>query len=289
MNKGVFSQISLTSYELTFILIACISAISIGVFFAKKQTRAFELVGREGVRFFDYGDMRFLHLGSPTVQGSMRISKPFDIHLEYVQRMMAWLLFIDLRKLNQLHAMQLGLGAASLTKFCHHHLAMQTTAIEINPEVIKICQRWFNLPESSDTFQVIQGDALVIISDSQWHGKIDVLQVDLYDEKNAIPELNSESFYRNCRQLLTQDGCMTVNIFGKNSNISESLQRIVSVFGFKSVWAFKPTKAGNTIVLAFKKPQTLEATNLLSQAKIVEARWPLPSTRWIKKLAPVET
>ena len=289
MNTGVFSQISLTSYELIFILIACISATSIGVFFAKRQTSAFKLVGRGGVRFFDYGDMRFLHLGSPTVQGSMRISKPFDIHLEYVQRMMAWLLFIDLRKLNQLHAMQLGLGAASLTKFCHHHLAMQTTAIEINPEVIKICQRWFNLPESSDTFQVIQGDALVIISDSQWHGKIDVLQVDLYDEKNAIPELNSESFYRNCRQLLTQDGCMTVNIFGKNSNIGESLQRIVSVFGVKSVWAFKPTKAGNTIVLAFKKPQTFEATNLLSQAKIVEARWPLPATKWIKKLSPVET
>jgi hypothetical protein len=50
------------------------------------------------VNYFDYGDMRFLHLGSPAVQGSMKLSKPFDIHLEYQQRMMAWLLFVDLAK-----------------------------------------------------------------------------------------------------------------------------------------------------------------------------------------------
>jgi spermidine synthase len=286
MNIDVFSQISLTLNKSIFILIACISAASIGIFFAKKQARAFKLGGCGAVAVFDYGDMRFLHLGSPTVQGSMRISKPFDIHLEYVQRMMAWLLFVDLEKLNQLHAMQLGLGAASLSKFCHHHLGMQTTAVEINPEVITTCQKWFNLPESSDTFQVIQEDALVIISDSQWHGRIDILQIDLYDEKTSTPELNSEKFYRNCRQLLTQDGCLTINIFGKNLNIDESLQRIFSVFGFESVFSFKTTKAGNTIVLAFNKPQTFEATNLLSQAKLVQSHWPLSATKWLKNLAP---
>ena len=278
----------LSSDELIFLLIACVLSISIGIYFAKKQARAFKLIGPGAVVFFDYGDMRFLHLGSPTVQGSMRISKPFDIHLEYVQRMMAWLLFVDLGKLHKLHAMQLGLGSASLSKFCHHHLGMQTTAVEINPEVILTCQKWFNLPESSDTFQVIEADALEIIADNKWHGRIDVLQIDLYDEKTSTPELNSENFYRNCRKMLTHDGCLTVNIFGKNLNIDESLQRIVSVFGFKSVLSFKTTKAGNTIVLAFKKPQTFEASDLLSKAKIIQSRWPLPATKWLKKLEPVK-
>ena len=36
--------------------------------------------------------VRYLHLGTPWVQGSMRIGKPLAIELEYVQRMMAWLL-----------------------------------------------------------------------------------------------------------------------------------------------------------------------------------------------------
>ena len=36
------------------------------------------------VNFSDYGDTRYLHLGTPWVQGSMNIDKPFDIDLESV-------------------------------------------------------------------------------------------------------------------------------------------------------------------------------------------------------------
>ena len=50
------------------------------------------------VNFSDCGDIRYLHLGTEWVQGSMLLDKPFDIELEYVQRMMAWLLFVDRRQ-----------------------------------------------------------------------------------------------------------------------------------------------------------------------------------------------
>ena len=64
----------------------------------------------------DDGDVRYLHLGTPWVQGSMRIRDPFDIDLEYVQRMMAWLLFVEPASVTKRHAMQLGLGAGAITK-----------------------------------------------------------------------------------------------------------------------------------------------------------------------------
>jgi spermidine synthase len=47
------------------------------------------------VNFSDHGDIRYLHLGTEWVQGSMKLDAPFEIELEYVQRMMAWLLFVD--------------------------------------------------------------------------------------------------------------------------------------------------------------------------------------------------
>ena len=106
------------------------------------------------VNFSDYGDTRYLHLGTPWVQGSMKIDKPFDIDLEYVQRMMAWLLFTNIEQVSQRHAMQLGLGAAALTKFCHKHLRMHTTAIELNPQVVAACRLWFKLPADSAKLQV---------------------------------------------------------------------------------------------------------------------------------------
>ena len=36
------------------------------------------------VNFSDLGGVRYLHLGTDWVQGSMRHSAPFEIHLEYV-------------------------------------------------------------------------------------------------------------------------------------------------------------------------------------------------------------
>ncbi len=56
------------------------------------------------------GDVRHLHLGTPWIQGSMRIDDPFAIELEYVQRMMAWLLFVPPEEVARRRALQLGLG-----------------------------------------------------------------------------------------------------------------------------------------------------------------------------------
>ena len=283
-------------------LLGCIAAVFIGAYLAKKQARTFS--GQSNgldtnhqagngelptVTHFDYGDMRFLHLGSPAVQGSMKISKPLEIHLEYQQRMMAWLLFADLEKIKYLHAMQLGLGAASLTKFCNLTLGMQTTAVELNPKVIETCKLWFNLPDNNNNLQVILGDAAEAVSRDEWQAKIDVLQVDLYDQDAECPVLDSESFYSDCKKLLTEGGCMTVNIFGRHSNAEESAQKIARVFADGAVWMFKPTKAGNTIIVALRSPTRLERSELAKQAQALERRWPLPSKNWLQVLTPVST
>lgn len=278
--------------DLIYAVIGCVAAIFAGVILARKQARQFSSQTlHEGnlptVTFADYGDMRFLHLGTPWVQGSMMISKPYDIHLEYVQRMMAWMLLTDLDQIHHLQAMQLGLGAASLTKFCHLQLGMQTTAVELNPQVIETCRQWFKLPEDNAKLQVLLADAADITSRPEWHGRIDVLQVDLYDQEAACPALDSEAFYADCRQLLTQQGCMAVNLYGRDSSLAVSMQRISKAFGNNALWAFKPTAAGNTIVLAFRTPRAWDKNALLSQAKQIQARWQLPAAKWLKALKPV--
>jgi light-regulated signal transduction histidine kinase (bacteriophytochrome) len=106
------------------------------------------------VNFSDQGDVRYLHLGTEWVQGSMKIDAPFEIELEYVQRMMAWLLFADGKTVASRHAMQLGLGAATLTKFSRKILRMRTTAVELNPQVVSACRGWFKLPPDDERLQV---------------------------------------------------------------------------------------------------------------------------------------
>jgi spermidine synthase len=240
------------------------------------------------VNFSDFDGVRYLHLGTEWVQGSMRHAAPFDIHLEYVQRMMAWLLFVEPDEVADLHAMQLGLGAAALTKFCHRHLRMKTTAIELNPQVVAACRLWFRLPADTARLQVILGDAAEVAHHPHWHGQIDALQVDLYDHEAASPVLDSEAFYADCRQLLTARGCMTVNLFGRDSSYEASLQKISAAFGPEAVWAFRPTREGNTVVLAQRSAEQPSREVLRARAEAIEARWPLPASKWLKVFKPVQ-
>jgi spermidine synthase len=234
------------------------------------------------VNFSDAGDVRYLHLGTEWIQGSMRLDAPYDIDLEYVQRMMAWLLFAEPQTVANRHVMQLGLGAASLTKFCHKKLRMKTTAIELNPQVVAACRLWFKLPKDDSRLSVILGDAEQVVAHDHWRGQVDALQVDLYDHEAAAPVLDSEAFYRGCRSLLTEDGCMTVNLFGRSSSYERSLQRIEAAFGVEAVWAFKPTREGNTVVLALREPVHPTRAQFSQRAEEIEARWGLPARKWLR-------
>lgn len=238
------------------------------------------------VNFSDWGDIRYLHLGTEWVQGSMKLDAPFEIELEYVQRMMAWLLFADPKSVANRHAMQLGLGAATLTKFCRKTLRMRTTAVELNPQVVSACRGWFKLPADDPKLRVVIADAALEIRKPEWRGTVDALQVDLYDHEAAAPVLDSEAFYRDCRTLLTEDGCMTVNLFGRSSSYERSLARIQAAFGPEAVWAFKPTREGNTIVLALREPVHPARGVLAARADEIEAHWGLPARKWLRVFKP---
>jgi spermidine synthase len=245
----------------------------------KKTIKSIEL---PEVNFSDYGDIRTLHLGTEWIQGSMIIDSPYEIELEYVQRMMAWLLFVDAASVPKRHAMQLGLGAATCTKFCFKKLRMQTTAVEINPQVVTACRLWFKLPPDDNRLEVVVADAALEIQKQQWLGKIDALQVDLYDHDAAAPVLDSADFYRDCRRLLTEDGVMTVNLFGRSSSFQSSLDKISQAFGADAVWAFKPTREGNTIVLAQRAATKPKREQLTARAEVIQAKWGLPATKWLR-------
>ena len=129
---------------------------------------------------------------------------------------------------------------------------------------------------------MILGDAGEVAAHAHWHGQVDALQVDLYDQEAAAPVLDSEAFYRDCRGLLTEDGCMTVNLFGRSSSYERSLKRIQAAFGADAVWAFKPTREGNTVVLALREPFHPRRGELSERADVIEARWGLPARKWLR-------
>ena len=232
--------------------------------------------------------VRYLHLGTPWVQGAMRIADPKRIELEYVQRMMAWtLLYAPLCGAGRApagHAVQLGLGAATLTRWTHQALRWRTTAVEINPSVIGAARLWFKLPDDDARLTVIEADAADHVADAAHAGSADALCVDLYDHEAAAPVLDDAAFYRGCHALLADGGVMSVNLFGRDVSFGRSAARIAAAFGDARVAMLRPTREGNTIVLAWKGFDRPSRELLERRADAIVAAWDLPARKWVKLL-----
>ena len=235
----------------------------------------------------EFDGVRFLHLDSIWVQGAMRVKKPEKLELEYIQRMMAWMLWRDVREMTQGQAVQLGLGAGALTRFCRKQLKMKTTAVEINPTVISANRHWFHLPDDDERLRVLNEDAGRWVADAANWGLAQVLNVDFYDHEAAAPVLDDEAFYAGCRRVLADGGLMTVNLFGRSASFARSAARIAKVFGSDQVWHLTPTREGNTIVVAARGVTVPEREVLEQRAGHIEARFELPARKWLKLVRPL--
>jgi spermidine synthase len=224
--------------------------------------------------------VRYLHLGTPWVQGAMRIRSSLKLELDYVQRMMAWMLLRPAAKLTEGAAVQLGLGAAAITRFCHSTLRMRTTAVELNPSVVTACHMFFHLPEDSVRLQVLLMNAADFVGDAARADTVQVLCVDLYDHDAASPVLDSESFYSDCHRTLTDGGVMSVNLFGRDASFERSAERIAAAFGPGQVWS-------NTIVVALKNAAMPDRAALELRAAGIEKRFKLPAKKWLRMIRPL--
>ena len=221
--------------------------------------------------------VRYLHFGTEWVQGAMRIRKPDWPELEYAQQMMAWMLFIQ----QPAAIAQLGLGTATLTKYCYRtYPEARVTAVELNPAVITICASMFKLPPDDERLRVLEMDALDFVNDADNLGAYDVLQCDLYDATARGPVLDTAEFYRACNDCLTPDGIMTVNLFGDHPSFAKNIKAMK--FGFAHVICLPEVHDGNVVALCFRTRPTLDFDALEVRAKEIVAATKLPARAWVK-------
>lgn len=239
----------------------------------------FDAPGHPPATITEHRGIRFLHLGTPWVQGAMRLSKPDNIELDYVRMMMMWMLFVERPR----HIVQLGLGSAALTKFCYRRFPeARVTAVELNPNVIAICEARFALPPNDARLDVKQMNALDFIVDPARRDSIDILQVDLYDEEARGPVLDTPEFYQACHDSLTADGIMMTNVFGDFPNYAKNLQAMEMVFD--AVAWVPEAHDSNIVVIAFKKAPVLDFSELYQRAAAIRTALNLPAKGWVTGL-----
>jgi len=191
--------------------------------------------------------------------------------------MMAWMLFIE-----QPQAIaQLGLGTATLTKFCYRQFPESTvTAVELNESVIAICASMFKLPPPDERLHVLEMDAMDFVLDPANHGAFDVLQCDLYDATARGPVLDTPEFYQACNACLADGGIMTVNLFGDHPSFAKNIKAMK--FAFDHVICLPEVHEGNVVALCFRDRPQLDKAALEARAAQIVAETKLPAKSWVK-------
>jgi spermidine synthase len=223
--------------------------------------------------------VRSLHIGSDTVQSSMRLARPNDLELSYTRSMMAFLLFVPPPK----KMLMIGLGGGSLAKFVYHRLPQTaTTAVEVSTRVLAVARQYFNVPEDDARFQVIVADGAGYVERDDVCA--DVLVVDGYEADSHVESLATASFYAACNARLTPGGILVVNLWGGDKAFHTLLKRIRSCFpgGTLCLPAERP---GNVIVFGFKDAAEPFGWSALTRAAVeLEAQYGLEFPKFVAAL-----
>ncbi len=177
-----------------------------------------------GLFVAEHAGLRSLQFDGLTVQSVMLLSEPDLLALDYTRAMMGFLLFRPAPE----HIVMIGLGGGSLAKYCLRHLPQtRFTAVEINPEVIALRDR-FGVPPDSKRFRVVCADGADFVRETA--EAADVLLVDGFVAEGLPEGLGSIAFYADCRRMLAPGGVLVTNHWAGDVRYSVYAARLRAAF-----------------------------------------------------------
>ena len=233
---------------------------------------------KPSVEVSEQDGVRSLHLGSETVQSSMKLADPYELVLSYTRAMMAFLLFRPQPR----HVVLIGLGGGSMTKFLYRHFPdARTTTIESEPGVVVVARQYFEVPPDDERLSVEIGEGGAWVATHP--DCCDVLMVDGYDGIEQVAEICSADFYANAHAALSDDGVLVTNLWNSDPRFDAYLQRIESVFA--AVVCVPAEKYGNVAVLAFRRsPGEPRWDDLRTAARAMQSRYGLEFLKFVESM-----
>lgn len=140
---------------------------------------------------------------------------------------------------------------------------------EIDPEIIRVGREYFDMTEPN--FQAMAQDGRYFLVNSP--RKYDVIAIDAYRPPYIPFHLTTREFFRECRQHLTEEGVVAINV-GRTQTDWSLVEVLASTLKaeFPNVYTVDLAQPGqdliNVLVVATKKPTRLE--NLAANAELME-------------------
>lgn len=157
------------------------------------------VVDTDGTRYMDFDNLR---------QSAMLLGDPWELRLRYTRFLALALAFQPDPK----RALILGLGGGSFPKRLYRDFPqLAVDAVDIDPEVIAIAKRYFQVPEDSRLrLHARDGRRFVRETDARY----DLVFLDAYNSDTIPFHLTTREFYREVEARLAPGGFVVSNIIG---------------------------------------------------------------------------
>jgi spermidine synthase len=220
------------------------------------------------IRINEEDGIRYLQFDSHWIQGAMRLARPWSLELEYTREMMMALLMRPDRGWPR-SVLQVGLGAASITRFFHRYKPKAALdVVEIDPEVVLNAWQFFRLPEESARLRIELGDGYKYMATAR--RRFDLILVDGFDAKGRAGKLHTVPFYRLCRARLNDGGMMVTNLLSRRTRAKANADPIRKAFDDR-VLVLPPCDANTVVLAAVGAPIRMTFDKLRACAKKLKA------------------
>ena len=234
------------------------------------------------IEVVDDGIYRSLHFGSDAKQSCMLLRDPRQLALSYTRAMCAALLFCGTPR----RVLLLGLGGGSLAKFLlHHYPECHIDAVEFRPQVHRVAQEFFALPETprlqlhfEDAGQFLRG-AGSEMSD------YDLILIDAFLEHGIAYSVCEMHFFDCCRERLAATGVMAINLWADDRiQVREFVEDISTSFN-REVVQLPVEGRANLVAIATRLPAVKRQLKRLDdRARALEQQTSVEFTSLLKAL-----
>lgn len=216
------------------------------------------------IKINEEAGVRYLQFDTRWIQGAMRLARPWSLELDYTREMMLALLMRPERRWPR-SVLQIGLGAAAITRFLHRNLPKaKLEVVEIDPEVVLNAWQFFRLPEESARLNIEIGNGYRYMAATR--KRFDLILVDGFDARGRAGKLHTLPFYRLCRARLSRGGMLVTNLLCRRTREKANANPIQKAFDGR-VLVLPPCEANTVVVAKVGGPIRLTFDELRASAR----------------------
>lgn len=179
------------------------------------------------------------------LQSRINLNSPFELALVYSQMMMASLML----KPNPKRVLMIGLGAAVVSNFMHDKFPdLHLDVVEIDPMVLAAAKKYFFLKETP-RYNVHIGDGRVFLKNRIGKEPYDMVILDAFKSGSVPFHLKTVEFYQEIKSVLTADGLVGSNLYGKSNGMKPSDCKSF-LKAFPNIYTFEDPDRVATVLIA---------------------------------------